>query len=204
MVGISRLLRDAIQSRPKPSHEHSTLLRSIKATKYPMGIRTLLCAVRNILLRTDAFSFALAIFSVWLNSLRTLILERLGWKDTASRAILLVLLIHILAFNMIRIVTGIISYISNFFNGIPGPLVAKTTVLWKLYHLRHGTYEAKLAELHKKSGILVQVGPGDFSISDLAYFERCSRLQQVSVPVSLGPSEEPLIPPRSNLRLHSG
>lgn len=62
---------------------------------------------------------------------------------------------------------------------VPGPVLAKLTVLWKLRHIRRGTYDATIRYLHANEGDLVQVGPYEYSIGNPAYFERCAKLRKV-------------------------
>ena len=67
---------------------------------------------------------------------------------------------------MVWLIFGIFNRISNLFNNIPGPRVAKLTNLWKLYHLRKRNYLKKVQDLHRKHGVVVQVGPYEYSVSD--------------------------------------
>ncbi|EME89770.1 uncharacterized protein MYCFIDRAFT_89926 [Pseudocercospora fijiensis CIRAD86] len=53
----------------------------------------------------------------------------------------------------------------NLFNGFSGNRVAKVTFLWKLYHQLVGDYQTKLKVLHERHGPIVQVAPGEFSVS---------------------------------------
>lgn len=60
----------------------------------------------------------------------------------------------------------IANIISNLLQGIPGPRLAKLTIGWKLIHVRNGTYTKKLRELHQKYGVIVQVGPHEYSVGN--------------------------------------
>lgn len=42
----------------------------------------------------------------------------------------------------------------HLFSKIPGPILAKLTGLWKLYHLVHGSYADRLRQLHSLHGKL--------------------------------------------------
>lgn len=74
----------------------------------------------------------------------------------------------------------LIAKVCQIFNAIPGPLAAKFTVLWKVVAVCDGTYTSKVRQLHQELGPLVQVGPYEYSVSDKAYFDRCSKLPKVS------------------------
>lgn len=50
----------------------------------------------------------------------------------------------------------------------PGPLLPRLTGCWKRFHLYQGTYLANLAELHRKYGLLVQIGEAEYSVSDIS------------------------------------
>jgi hypothetical protein len=62
---------------------------------------------------------------------------------------------------------------------IPATFLAKRTILWKLWHIWRGTYITKIRKLHAQHGDVVQVGPREYSVSNPAYFGRCSELDQV-------------------------
>ncbi|KAJ5231522.1 uncharacterized protein N7469_006110 [Penicillium citrinum] len=49
---------------------------------------------------------------------------------------------------------------------IPGPLVARSTDLWRAYHTYRGRVDATHVELHRKYGDAVRIGPNCVSISD--------------------------------------
>ena len=49
---------------------------------------------------------------------------------------------------------------------IPGPLLAKTTDIWRAIHTYRGRVDLKHVGLHRKYGTAVQVGPNCVSISD--------------------------------------
>ncbi|KXS96536.1 hypothetical protein AC578_5838 [Pseudocercospora eumusae] len=53
----------------------------------------------------------------------------------------------------------------NVFNGFAGNRLAKITFLWKVYHQLVGDYQSKLKILHEQYGPIVQVAPGEFSVS---------------------------------------
>ncbi|KXT10844.1 hypothetical protein AC579_1933 [Pseudocercospora musae] len=53
----------------------------------------------------------------------------------------------------------------NVFNGFAGNRLAKITFLWKVYHQLVGDYQSKLKMLHEQYGAIVQVAPGEFSVS---------------------------------------
>lgn len=61
----------------------------------------------------------------------------------------------------------------------PDLLAAKVTILWKLFHVKRGTYGIAVRDLHEKYGGLIQVGPYEFSLSNPAYFERCVKFEKV-------------------------
>lgn len=69
---------------------------------------------------------------------------------------------------------------------ISAAFIAKRTVLWKLFHVRNGTYETAVRKLHEQYGDVVQVGPYELSISNAAYFERCARFEKVGFAAWLG------------------
>lgn len=74
--------------------------------------------------------------------------------------------------------------IQRIFNGTPGPLLAKLSPLWKIYHVLRGTYRRLTTRLHERygnlapplmrsgthhsqfTGPLVQVGPNEYSLAD--------------------------------------
>ncbi|TKA75434.1 hypothetical protein B0A55_04878 [Friedmanniomyces simplex] len=62
--------------------------------------------------------------------------------------------------------------------GIPASYLAKHTILWKLYHIRNGTYELAISKLPAKYGSVVKIGQQEYSISNPAFFERCSRFEK--------------------------
>lgn len=45
--------------------------------------------------------------------------------------------------------------IANLISPVKGPILAKFTSLWKVYHLIRGTYDQKIVELHRKYGMPV-------------------------------------------------
>ncbi|KAJ5324198.1 hypothetical protein N7476_002798 [Penicillium atrosanguineum] len=49
---------------------------------------------------------------------------------------------------------------------IPGPLLAKSTNVWRAYHTHQGCVDRKHVELHRKYGSAVRIGPNCVSISD--------------------------------------
>ncbi|KAJ6002801.1 hypothetical protein N7451_005348 [Penicillium sp. IBT 35674x] len=49
---------------------------------------------------------------------------------------------------------------------IPGPILAKSTDLWRAIHTYRGRVDLKHLELHRKYGTAVQIGPNCVSISD--------------------------------------
>ena len=49
---------------------------------------------------------------------------------------------------------------------IPGPLLAKSTNIWRAYHTHQGCVDRKHVELHRKYGSAVRIGPNCVSISD--------------------------------------
>lgn len=67
---------------------------------------------------------------------------------------------------------ALISRIKYLFNGIPGPRLGKVTRLWKLYHSLRGDFLERLRELHRKYGVVVQIGPYEYNISDPLFFNR--------------------------------
>ncbi|KAK5679074.1 hypothetical protein LTS10_008731 [Elasticomyces elasticus] len=67
---------------------------------------------------------------------------------------------------------------------ISAAYLAKHTILWKLYHVRRGTYESAVGDLHQHYGTLVQVGPREYSISDPLFFERCARFEKALLSTS--------------------
>jgi hypothetical protein len=68
---------------------------------------------------------------------------------------------------------------SNVFNGVPGPVVPRLTGCWKQLHLYRGTYLTELAQLHDKNGLIVQVGPSEYSVSDISAIPFWWRLEKV-------------------------
>ncbi|KAF2109828.1 cytochrome P450 [Lophiotrema nucula] len=50
--------------------------------------------------------------------------------------------------------------------GIPGPLLARWTSLWMVYHSRKGDMHLVMIALHEKYGSIVRTGPNEVSISD--------------------------------------
>ncbi|KAK3657300.1 hypothetical protein LTR56_002440 [Elasticomyces elasticus] len=67
---------------------------------------------------------------------------------------------------------------------ISAAYLAKHTILWKLYHVRRGTYESAIGDLHQLYGAIVQVGPREYSISDPLFFERCARFEKALLSTS--------------------
>ncbi len=67
---------------------------------------------------------------------------------------------------------------SNTSNDIPGTRLAKVTGLWKFVHKFKGSYVRKLRELHEQHGVIVQIGPHEYSINDPKYARLC-KLQKV-------------------------
>jgi hypothetical protein len=49
---------------------------------------------------------------------------------------------------------------------IPGPLLAKSTDIWRAYHTYQGRVDQKHVELHRKYGTAVRIGPNCVSISE--------------------------------------
>ena len=54
---------------------------------------------------------------------------------------------------------------------VPGPLLAKFTSLWRLYHTYNGTMLKTIQEYHSKYGTLVRIGPNIVSVSDARMVE---------------------------------
>ncbi|KAF2859255.1 cytochrome P450 family protein [Piedraia hortae CBS 480.64] len=52
--------------------------------------------------------------------------------------------------------------------GIPGPLLARWSRLWLVWHSRKGDMPTVMIDLHRKYGPLVRTAPDEVSISDLA------------------------------------
>lgn len=50
----------------------------------------------------------------------------------------------------------------------PGPLLPRLTGCWRRFHLYQGTYLAKLAELHRQYGLVVQIGKAEYSVNDIS------------------------------------
>jgi len=50
--------------------------------------------------------------------------------------------------------------------GIPGPLLARLTGLWRTYHYFRGTWHEDVLALHNKYGRVVRVAPGEVSVVD--------------------------------------
>jgi hypothetical protein len=50
---------------------------------------------------------------------------------------------------------------------IPGPLLARFSPLWLVYHSRKGDMHRVMIELHRRYGKLVRIGPNEVSVSDL-------------------------------------
>lgn len=49
---------------------------------------------------------------------------------------------------------------------IPGPAIASFTDLWRLYHIGTGRIHLTHADLHRKYGPLVRIGPNVVSVGD--------------------------------------
>lgn len=74
-------------------------------------------------------------------------------------------------------VAGIACYLASIYrkNGLnryPGPLLAKFTNLWYLLDVRTNLHCFHIAELHKKYGDVVRIGPNTLSIANLDYIPR--------------------------------
>nr|UVI58166.1 cytochrome P450 monooxygenase [Aspergillus subramanianii] len=56
---------------------------------------------------------------------------------------------------------------------IPGPKLAACTRLYEFYYdiVLHGRYTFKIAELHRKYGPIIRIGPGEVHINDPDYYE---------------------------------
>jgi len=50
--------------------------------------------------------------------------------------------------------------------GIPGPLLARYTRLWKLHSVWKGDHHHTAIDLHKRHGTLVRIGPNHISVGD--------------------------------------
>ncbi|KAK5734093.1 hypothetical protein LTR17_009221 [Elasticomyces elasticus] len=77
------------------------------------------------------------------------------------------------------------SEILKILRSISAAYLAERTILWKLYHVRRGTYESAIGDLHQRYGAVVQVGPREYSISNPVFFERCARFEKVRLPFAL-------------------
>ena len=103
--------------------------------------------------------------------------------DDTSHLFTKALIVGISVGGMKWILDFIANILQNHLRGIPGPRLAKLTILWKLVHSYNGTYKKRLQELHSKHGVIVQVGPREYSVGNPQYIGRCGKLDKVS-PVS--------------------
>ena len=69
--------------------------------------------------------------------------------------------------------------LANLSNGAPGPMLPKLIEYWKQLQLYRGTYQTKLVELHRTYGLIVQIGPSEFSVSDISALPYWWRLEKV-------------------------
>ncbi len=49
---------------------------------------------------------------------------------------------------------------------VPGPFLACFTDLWRIYHQNYYNFTSVLAELHRRYGYVVRIGPNTVSVSD--------------------------------------
>ncbi|KAI0706787.1 cytochrome P450 [Cerioporus squamosus] len=78
-------------------------------------------------------------------------------------------LLYLLAFP-ISIATSVAAYrISPFrpLAGYPGPVLARVSKLWAVWHMWRGRQHHVIIELHQRYGTFVRIGPNDLSIADV-------------------------------------
>lgn len=51
-------------------------------------------------------------------------------------------------------------------SSIPGPLLARLTKWWLIYHTRRGDLHRELIRLHEQYGDLVRMAPNEVSVAD--------------------------------------
>ncbi|EME49097.1 hypothetical protein DOTSEDRAFT_19569 [Dothistroma septosporum NZE10] len=75
-------------------------------------------------------------------------------------------------------------WIRLLFSNVPGPLIAKVTRLWRLYHLLRGDCGAAVKRLHDRHGPLVQIAPHEYSLGDksLVYIPNLQRTCSIVLP----------------------
>ena len=78
-------------------------------------------------------------------------------------------------------------------NDIPGPALAKITVLWKMWHCRTGRYAELVHKLHQKHGSLVQVGPYEYSVSNEDCFGQFASLKKAAPQICNQSAHERLV-----------
>lgn len=83
-----------------------------------------------------------------------------------------------IGFAMLWLIAKVLRFIIGFLTD-PDLLTARLTIWWKLAHVKRGTYQTAVRELHAKHGELIQVGPYEYSLSNPAYFERCAKFPKV-------------------------
>lgn len=67
---------------------------------------------------------------------------------------------------IVLITTAYFTLTNNALAPIKGPLTAKWSRLWILYHARKGDLHRVMIDLHRKHGNLVRTGPKEVSVSD--------------------------------------
>ncbi|KAK3356708.1 cytochrome P450 [Lasiosphaeria hispida] len=59
-------------------------------------------------------------------------------------------------------------YLNSPLRQYPGPILAKFTNLWRLYHITRGNFHQDVIRLHKKYGPVVRIGPNVLDVDDPA------------------------------------
>jgi hypothetical protein len=85
---------------------------------------------------------------------------------------------------MLRFSSRLFTRLANLFNGVPGPVLPKLIGYWKQLQLYRGTYQTKLVELHRKYGLIVQIGPSEYSVSDISALPYWWKLDKVRHTIS--------------------
>jgi hypothetical protein len=80
---------------------------------------------------------------------------------------------------MLRLSSSLFKRLANVINGVPGPILPKLIGYWKPLQLYRGTYQTKLVELHRKYGLIVQIGPSEYSVSDISALPYWWKLDKV-------------------------
>lgn len=75
---------------------------------------------------------------------------------------------------VIAVVTAFVYYslYAGPLGSIPGPLLARSSKLWLIYHSRKGDMHRATIALHEKYGPIVRTGPNEVSISDPAAIKK--------------------------------